>query len=83
LTKGGDGTFGRFHSEETKAKIRVKAIGRKSKAAKKIRQYSLDNEFIAEYNSVTEAADANNIHISTIWNHMNGKKSPKYIWKFI
>lgn len=30
LTKGGDGTFGRLHSEETKEKIRQKAIGRKA-----------------------------------------------------
>lgn len=29
LTFGGDGTFGRFHSEETKDKIRQKAINRK------------------------------------------------------
>lgn len=29
LTEGGDGTFGRIHSEETKEKIRQKAIGRK------------------------------------------------------
>lgn len=29
LTEGGDGTFGRLHSEETKEKIRQKAIGRK------------------------------------------------------
>ena len=28
LTLGGDGTFGRFHSEETKDKIRQKALGR-------------------------------------------------------
>lgn len=30
LTEGGDGTFGRLHSEETKEKIRQKAIGRKA-----------------------------------------------------
>lgn len=30
LTEGGDGTFGRMHSEETKDKIRQKAIGRKA-----------------------------------------------------
>lgn len=30
LTEGGDGTFGRLHSEETKDKIRQKAIGRKA-----------------------------------------------------
>ena len=29
LTEGGDGTFGKKHSEETKDKIRQKAIGRK------------------------------------------------------
>lgn len=29
LTEGGDGTFGRKHSEDTKEKIRQKAIGRK------------------------------------------------------
>ncbi len=29
LTLGGDGTFGRFHSEETKDKIRQKTIGHK------------------------------------------------------
>lgn len=29
LTEGGDGTFGRKHSEETKDKIRQKALGRK------------------------------------------------------
>lgn len=28
MTEGGDGTFGRLHSEETKEKIRQKAIGR-------------------------------------------------------
>jgi group I intron endonuclease len=30
LTEGGDGTFGRMHSEETKEKIRQKAIGRRA-----------------------------------------------------
>jgi group I intron endonuclease len=30
LTEGGDGTFGRKHSEETKEKIRQKALGRKA-----------------------------------------------------
>lgn len=30
LTEGGDGTFGRLHSEETKNKIRQKALGRKA-----------------------------------------------------
>lgn len=29
MTEGGDGTFGRSHSEETKDKIRQKALGRK------------------------------------------------------
>lgn len=30
LTEGGDGTFGKMHSDETKEKIRQKALGRKA-----------------------------------------------------
>lgn len=30
LTEGGDGTFGRLHSDDTKEKIRQKALGRKA-----------------------------------------------------
>ncbi|MCU9931163.1 NUMOD3 domain-containing DNA-binding protein, partial [Escherichia coli] len=30
LTEGGDGTIGRLHSDETKDKIRKKAVGRKA-----------------------------------------------------
>lgn len=37
LTAGGDGTLGRFHSEETKAKIREKAINRIPKESTKAR----------------------------------------------
>jgi group I intron endonuclease len=36
-TTGGDGTFGRLHSEETKDKIRQKAIGRKASSGTKER----------------------------------------------
>lgn len=37
LTSGGDGTFGRLHSDETKDKIRKKAIGRKYDDATKLK----------------------------------------------
>lgn len=116
LTEGGDGTFGRFHSEETKEKIRQKALGRKaSEEAKKkmsesrkgkcsdkmkshlqeisklkcrkVYQYDRHLNFIAEYNSITEAVKNTGICKDTITNQL--KNPPKnlndwrikFIWK--
>ena len=116
LTEGGDGTFGRLHSEETKEKIRQKALGRKaseeakkrmsesrkgkcsdkmrahlqeiSKAnCKKVYQYDKNLNFIAEYNSITEAVKNTGICKDTITNQL--KNPPKnlndwrikFIWK--
>ena len=68
LTLGGDGTFGRFHSEETKDKIRQKALGRKvseesklkmslsSHKPKRVTMYTLDGELIKTFRSAIEAA---------------------------
>ena len=96
LTEGGDGTFGRTHSEETKEKIRQKALGRKiSEETKKkmsearigkcsdkqrehlkkisiqakaipVLQFSKTGEFIAKYESVSEAARQTGINGDTI-----------------
>ena len=116
LTEGGDGTFGRFLSEETKEKIRQKALGRKaSEEAKKkmsesrkgkcsdkkrkhlqeisklkcrkVYQYDRHLNFIAEYNSITEAVKNTGICKDTITNQL--KNPPKnindwrikFIWK--
>ena len=68
LTLGGDGTFGRFHSEETKDKIRQKAIGRKRSDETRLKmsmslsknkivtQFTLNGESIKTFRSVREAA---------------------------
>lgn len=68
LTLGGEGTFGRFHSEETKNKIRQRAFGRKasdqsklimslaSHKSKKISMFTLDGELIKTFRSASEAA---------------------------
>ncbi|MBQ7819894.1 MAG: GIY-YIG nuclease family protein [Bacteroidales bacterium] len=117
LTEGGDGTFGRMHSEETKEKIRQKAIGRKiSEETKKrmsearkgrcsdvqrihlkniaiqtkaipVLQFSKNGEFIARYESVSEASRQTGINSDTIERQLKKPlKNPndwrvKFIWK--
>ena len=117
LTEGGDGTFGKTHSEETKEKIRQKAIGRKvSDETKKkmsearkgkcsdiqrehlknvalqtkaipVLQFSKTGEFIAKYESVSEASRQTGINGDTIERQLKKPlKNPndwrvKFIWK--
>lgn len=117
LTEGGDGTFGRIHSDETKEKIRQKAIGRKlSEETKKkmseirtgkcsdkqkehlkrisvqnraipVLQFSKTGEFIAKYESISEAARQTGINSDTIERQLKKPlKNPndwriKFIWK--
>lgn len=66
LTLGGDGTFGRFHSEETKDKIRQKALNRHpsditrknmSDAQKKVKR---DYSKLANISNTKRWADPNN-----------------------
>ena len=116
LTEGGDGTFGRKHSEETKEKIRQKALGRKlsdetkkkmsdirrgkcsdkqkehlrklqDKCKRRVYQYDKNGEFVAEYDSIIEAANANGLNKDTIRRQL--KNPPKnlkdhrikFLWK--
>lgn len=116
LTEGGDGTFGRLHSEETKEKIRQKALGRKASdetkkkmsairkgkcsekrrkhlqeiaklSMKKVYQYDKKLNFIAEYDSITEACLITGLNKDTIRKQL--KNPPKnlndwrikFIWK--
>ena len=117
LTEGGDGTFGRTHSEETKEKIRQKVLGRKiSEETKKkmsearigkcsdkqrehlkkisiqakaipVLQFSKTGEFIAKYESVSDAARQTGINSDTIERQLKKPlKNPndrrvKFIWK--
>lgn len=117
LTEGGDGTFGRMHSEETKEKIRQKAIGRTASEETKqkmsetrtgkcsdkqkehlkrialqtkaipVLQFLKTGEFVARYESVSEAARQTGINSDTIERQL---KKPlknlndhriKFIWK--
>ncbi len=118
LTEGGDGTFGRMHSEETKEKIRQKALGRKAseetrkkmsesrkgkcsdkqkehlsrlqeQCKTKVYQYSKTGEFIAEYNSITEACKANGLNRDTIRRQLKNPpknlnhRGIKFLWKTV
>lgn len=69
ITTGGDGAFGRYHSDETKELLRELALNRKevndearlkmslnSVKAKIVSQFTLDGELIKTYRSAREAA---------------------------
>lgn len=49
LTEGGDGTFGRLHSEETKEKIRQKAIGRKASEETKKKMSEIQKKYSKQH----------------------------------
>lgn len=114
-TKGGDGTFGKLHSDATKDKIRQKALGRlvsqdtktkmseakKGKCSeiqrerlaniaksfmKKVSQFTINGELIANFNSITEAVKYTKICKDTITNHLNNPdkkfgKNTKFLWR--
>jgi len=97
LTLGGDGTFGRFHSEETKEKIRQKAIGRKlsedvkekfrnrTNVNKQILQISLNNEILNLYKSVAEASRqlGKNRHVISHCAKGHRKTAYGYKWMYL
>ena len=89
------------HTEETKNKIREsllkyyedngdKNIGKHREAmakskGKKISQYNLNNEFIKEYNSISEAGRISGIKKSNIQHVLSGsnKTAGGYMWKYV
>lgn len=97
ITLGGEGTFGYFHSEETKMKISQKLKGKKKpprsekvrksiseKLSKPILQFSLKGEFIREWKNSVEIKKLS----PSLGRHANeccnGKRKTAggYIWKF-
>lgn len=94
LTLGGDGTFGRFHSEETKEKIRQKALGRKvsketknrmqnsSYRKKEVVKISLDGEILEKYDSVAEAGRILNKNRHVISHCAKGDRPTAYGYKW-
>ena len=100
LTEGGDETFGRTHSEETKKKMSEARIGKCSDKQREhlkkisiqakaipVLQFSKTGEFIAKYESVSEAARQTGINGDTIERQLKKPlKNPndwrvKFIWK--
>jgi hypothetical protein len=71
-------------SEETRQKIKDIHKNRDNKNKKKVLKYSLDNELIAEYESIIEAQKAINCKSDAIGNCLRGlsKSSYGFIWKY-
>lgn len=68
-----------------KTKLRKKYYGSGHNNARKIKQYTLNNLFIKEWGSITEAANFYNTSIENIFSCLKGKsKSAKgYKWKYV
>lgn len=67
------------HNIEKHREAIIKAVGRK------IAQYSIDNVFIQEYNSITEAARCLNLRASNIHRVLSGTRKTLhgFIWKYV
>lgn len=73
LTLGGDGTFGRFHSQETKNKIRQKALGRvRSTQSKENQSKSIKEHNIFNHNEMSERAKKGN---TIRWSNPESRKN--------
>jgi len=96
LTDGGDGTFGRIFSEETKKKLSIAAKNRRAsettkeilrKASpnnKEIMMFSLENIYIKSFRSSREAGREVKVSATNIAKCARGiyKTSGGYIWKY-
>ncbi len=96
LTDGGDGTFGRIFSEETKKKLSIAAKNRKAtdftkeilrKASpnnKEIMMFNLENIYIRSFRSSREASREVKVAATNIAKCARGiyKTSGGYIWKY-
>lgn len=56
MTLGGDGTFGRLHSDETKEKISAQSIGRRGARSKNVKIINLLTQEEIVYSSLQEAS---------------------------
>lgn len=73
---------GKTLSDEYKEKIRISC----NKIAKKVQQFTTDGEFVAEYDSIRDAARKTNINRTGIKRCCEGdkwyKKSGGFVWKY-
>ena len=84
---GGEGTYGVFHTEATKLKIKDKRKIQPPTNAKPIIQYDLDGKFISKYDSANDIERKLGIVASNITaacrKRQNGKYLyKKYIWRY-
>lgn len=75
MTEGGDGTFGRLHSDITKDKIREKALGRTNPKSNPVKITNLLTNEIKEYSSMWHASIGLNRNGCYIRDHRESKKS--------
>jgi len=78
------GMRGKTHSEETKRRQREAAIANKQHTYRPVLQYTLDGEFVAEHESITQAARSVRGVPSNIKYTIEGKfkKAYKHAWKY-
>ena len=77
--------LGKKLSEEHKKKLSKAHTGKKGIGIIKVAQYTLDNEFIREFESIKEAAEltsANASHISSVCKGKR-KQTGGFVWKYI
>lgn len=98
ITNGGEGIQGFKFSDDSKFKMSKSHLGKvvihsektKEKCRnnqpikRKIKQYSLDNVFIKDFNSLGEAKRETNIPVQNIWKCCNNKRNTAggFIWKY-
>ena len=72
------------HELRTMPNAWIGKFGSKHCASKKVTQYTKDNVFVADYGSMIEAGNMNNINPSLISGVCKGKKKTTggYIWKY-
>jgi group I intron endonuclease len=75
--------LGKLISEETRKKHSVRMTGKISSCSKSVLQFDLNNNFIKEFKSITDASKELKISRLTIINSINKihRKNKLYIWK--
>ena len=78
-------TYNENYGSKKEREIKTKTLNNRVNGHKKIIQYDLDNNFLKEWNSLTEASNILNISIGNISSVINGKRHQAggYIWKAV
>lgn len=74
--------YGKHHSKETKRKLSEAKQGENNPMARAILCYDLNNNFIKEYNCLSDASRELNLNVCNIWGACNGKQKRVKKYKF-